>query len=121
MKKTILYFFVVLLVASAFGHLLKPEISDGFIPEFFPKQVIQILAFIVELTLGIGLLIPQLRILSAWTTFILMCLFLPVHFFDLLKDKPVIGNHTIATIRLFFQGVLIFGAWKMTRQKMNIR
>jgi uncharacterized membrane protein len=116
MKKVILYFFVFLLVAGSFGHLLKPEVSDGFIPAFLSKQIVHGLAFIVELSIGIGLLIPKFRHKASWAAFVLMCLFLPIHLFDLLQAKPIIGSHTVAGVRLAFQFVFIFLSWKLTEK-----
>lgn len=96
-------------------HLWKPEISDGFIPDFLPKNTIHIIAFVLEISLGIGILIPKFSYFVSRMILILMNLFLIIHIIDLFKKEPVIGNHTIATIRIVIQLLFIYLSWKLMK------
>ena len=116
MPKLILYFFAFILIVSGIGHLFYPKISDGFIPEFFlPRNVVQILAFVVELAIGVGLLIPALRGYAAWGVLVLMIGFLPLHVIDAFRATPIIGSPTAAVVRLVVQLLFIYLAWRLVQ------
>lgn len=114
MITTIRYFFALLFAVSAVGHLLKPSLSDGFIPEQLPRPTIQVLAFVVEILLAIALLVPKTQYLAAWGTFVLMIVFLPLHVIDAGRARPVIGTPVVAYVRIAVQFLFIYMAWRLT-------
>lgn len=109
------YFFTAIFLISGFGHLLAPRLTDGFLPDVLPKQTVQILAFVVEVAVGVGLLLPRFREPAAWATLVLMVLFLPLHAVDVLRDRPVIGSHTVAYVRVMVQLLFIYLAWRLVQ------
>ena len=65
------------MVFAAFGHILSPEFYAEMTPSFLPENISDILAFVVELAIRIGLFIPRFRSLSGLALMILMLIFLP--------------------------------------------
>ena len=114
MITAIRYFFALLFAVSAVGHLLKPALSDGFIPEQLPRPTIQVMAFVVEIFLAIALLVPKTQYLAAWGTFLLMIVFLPLHIIDAGRARPVIGTPVVAYVRVAVQFLFIYMAWRLT-------
>jgi uncharacterized membrane protein len=110
-QKGIGIFFGIILIASAIGHLVNPDFSSGFIPDFLPKTLVHVLTSIVEAVLGIGVFIPNYRKKALTGIFILMILFLPLHIQDVFREEPVVGSLTGALIRLPVQLLLILMAW----------
>jgi hypothetical protein len=45
-----------------------------------------------------------------------MIIFLPLHVWDVFRDKPAIGSHQIALIRLPIQFLLIFIGWFISKK-----
>lgn len=115
LQKITLYLLALLFVAGAYAHFANPAMSDGFIPEFLPKQGVHIFTGIVELVLGIGLLFPKTRIMAAWGIIGILSFFLILHIQDVFRDKPVIGNTTAALIRIPFQFLFMYFAWLQTK------
>lgn len=94
-------------------HFLNPDFYLPFVPSFLPSKMLIIYASgIVELILGVTLLLnKKYAKYSALGIFFLMILFLPIHIGDIFSEKPAIGDHTIALIRLPVQFVFIALSW----------
>ena len=108
-------FLAGLMMVSGIYHLYNPEFYVPIVPSWFPFPVaIVYLSGIVELLLGIVTLFLNQKYTKygLFGIFILMVIFLPLHLSDALKEQPVIGSHTVANVRLFFQFVLIWLSWK---------
>ena len=108
-------FLAGLMMVSGIYHLYNPEFYVPIVPSFMPFPLaIVYLSGIIELLLGIVTLFLNQKYTKygLFGIFILMVIFLPLHFSDALQDQPVIGSHTVANIRLFFQFVLIWLSWK---------
>jgi len=103
------------LIFGAYGHISSPEISNGFIPDIFPKPIVHVLAAILEASLGILTLIPKTRKLGLTGIFLLMIAFLPLHIIDLFRQAPIIGSRMAAIVRLAIQFLLIFLPWFANR------
>ncbi len=105
----------VLMLVSGVSHLWNPKFYLPIVPSFlpFPLAVVY-LSGMVELLLGVVTLFLNQKYTKygLFGIFVLMLVFLPLHFTDALRDQPVIGSSTVAYIRLFFQFVLIWLAWK---------
>ena len=92
-------------------HFIKPKIFNRFIPNFLPKLVVNYIAGLLEFTIGIGLLISQTNKQAALAMFILMWIFLPIHIWDVFREKPAIGSKKIAIIRVPLQFLLLYIAY----------
>ena len=92
-------------------HFIKPKFFNGFIPKPLPKLAVNYIAGFVELAIGVGLLINQTSKNAAVGFFVLMLIFLPLHIWDLTKDKPAIGSKKLAIIRISLQFILLYVAY----------
>ena len=92
-------------------HFLKPRFFNGFIPKPLPKLAVNYVAGFIEVAIGIGLLFNATAKNAAIGFFILMVVFLPLHVWDLFKEKPAIGSKKIAIIRLPIQFLLLYIAY----------
>lgn len=119
--KSITCFFAAVLLISSVGHIVSPELSTGFIPQFLPVTPVHIAAAIVECALAIGLVIPTTRKWAFLGFFLLMLIFLPLHVLDLFQDKPVIGSFPAAVVRVVIQIVLIGSAWWGWKKSEHLR
>jgi uncharacterized membrane protein len=105
------YLLALLFLAGAWAHIMKPEISDGFIPDLFNKTVVHTGAAIAELMAGVGMLIKKWRKHAAFMIILMLLVFLPLHVMDIFKEVPVIGSKTAAYIRVPVQLLFIGMAW----------
>jgi uncharacterized membrane protein len=96
---------------AGFMHLIKPRKFKQFTPPFLPLKGTNYIAGIVEFSLGLGLFFPQTVKEATMGVFILMLLFLPIHFWDLAKESPAIGSKKIAIIRIPLQFLLMYFAY----------
>ena len=92
-------------------HFLKPRFFNGFIPKPLPKLAVNYVAGFIEVVIGIGLLFNATAKNAAIGFFLLMVVFLPLHIWDLFKEKPAIGSKKIAIIRLPIQFLLLYIAY----------
>ena len=104
------------MIVGGINHFLKPVMYFPFIPDFLPKDATNYAAGILEVALGIGVFLPQFRHRAAQGIFLLMCIFLPLHIWDVFRDNPAIGNHTLALIRVPVQFLLIYWAWFISKK-----
>ena len=89
-------------------HFVKPKFFNGFIPSFLPKLTVNYIFGAIEVLLGIGLFFSLTVKNAAVGIFILMILFLPLHIWDLFKEKPAIGSKKLAIIRVPIQFLLMY-------------
>ena len=103
---------VVLSIFLIFGglqHFISPDYYIPFVPSFLPfTMAIIYLSGLFEVLFGIALFFKKLEIFGAWGILILMLLFLPIHIWDVISNKPAIGSYNAALIRLPIQFLLIF-------------
>lgn len=111
MKLIIIWFFAILLIAGGVNHIFNPKFYRYFIPEGWPKQLVNYVSGVVEIVLGVGVLFDATMHWSATGILVLMIIFLPLHVIDLFRARPAIGSKTLAIIRLPIQFLLIWGAW----------
>ena len=100
--------FGVFLCYTGFMHFKKPFFFNGFIPDFLPKLTVNYFFGVIEFILGFGLFFHQTTKNAALGIFILMTLFLPIHIWDVLKEKPAIGSKKLAMIRIPIQFLLMY-------------
>jgi uncharacterized membrane protein len=100
-----------LMTTAGIAHFAFTRKYLPIVPRWFPQRTgIVILSGLVELSAGIGLFFPQTRKEAALVVLVLMLGFLPLHTWDLFRDRPAIGPHWAAAIRLALQFVLIYWA-----------
>ena len=92
-------------------HFLNPEMYFAFIPGFLPKFEVVYLSGLLEIILGILIFYQPTRYIATFGVLILMIVFLPLHFVDMLKNQPAIGNKMLAYIRFPVQLILVCAAW----------
>lgn len=92
-------------------HYLKPGFFNHFIPDFFPKKVVNYIVGLIEFILGLGMFISTTINGASIGILILLILFLPIHFWDLTRERPAIGSKKSAIIRIIIQFVLIYGIY----------
>ncbi|MFY0603701.1 MAG: DoxX family protein [Flavobacteriaceae bacterium] len=92
-------------------HIVKPKFFKHFIPKPFPKKLVNYIAGVIELAFGIGLLIPEFVKESAAGIMVLLVLFLPIHIWDVTRERPAIGSKRIAIIRIPLQFLLFYFAY----------
>lgn len=107
-KRIIGIVLAIFLVLSGIGHFAAPELYFPMIPDFFPKDAVNVIVGVAELLLGIGVFIPKYRRKALLGICLLMVVFLPIHIWDALKETPAIGSKPIAMVRIGIQFVLIY-------------
>ena len=110
LKRTLTIMFGLVMIVTGIIHFIRPQPYFPFIPDFLPKQLINVLTGMIEVFLGIGVFIPQYRSWATLGILLLMIAFLPLHMMDVFKENPAIGSHKLALIRLPLQFVLIWWA-----------
>jgi uncharacterized membrane protein len=115
-KLGLTFLFGVFMILGGIGHFTTPAMYAGFIPDFLPADLVNIVAGIAELACGIGVFIPATRRWATLGILVMMLAFLPLHIWDVFRDDPAIGSHETALIRLPMQFVLIAWAWYIHRK-----
>ncbi|CAM1370220.1 Uncharacterized membrane protein [Tenacibaculum sediminilitoris] len=108
---TLRVLFGIFFAFAGIMHFIKPKTFNRFIPNFLPKLVVNYIAGFLELIIGVGLLINQTTTFAALAMFILMLVFLPIHIWDVFREKPAIGSKKIAIIRVPLQFLLLYIAY----------
>jgi uncharacterized membrane protein len=110
-KLILTFVFGAFMIFGGVNHFLKPEMYSPFMPDFLPREAINIVVGILEILLGIAAFIPQYRSMATLGILIMMLVFLPLHVIDIFREYPAVGTHKIALIRLPFQFLFILWAW----------
>ena len=112
LAKILTFFFAAIMLLGAYYPRGQSPISinPSSLPSF-PLNVANILSTIAEAAIGIALLVPSLRKWGALGFLLLMIAFLPLHTWDLFREKPAMGSQTAAIIRFVIQLVVIYGGW----------
>ena len=110
MKKALLYFFSILMISGGIFHILSPEFYAEMIPSFIPKSFANIAIAFVELAIGVAFF-TRFKAFAGLSFCILMIAFLPIHIWDLFKEKPAVGSTNIAIVRLLVQFLIIYTSW----------
>lgn len=114
---TFAFGFAAILILAGVNHFTNPQMYSFFVPDWMPLLLTNIFIGVIEVALGVGLLFKRYRKIAAFGVFILMFLFLPLHFVDVFKEHPAIGSKTVAIIRLPIQFLLIWCAWYIYKPK----
>lgn len=92
-------------------HFIKPIFFKDFIPKFLPKLFVNYFIGFIEFFLGVGLFMDKYIQFSAFCIIILLILLLPIHIWDVTKERPAIGSKKVAIVRIPFQFLLIYGIY----------
>lgn len=103
--------FGVFFMFAGIMHIIKPKIFKHFIPDIFPKKLVNYSIGLIEFGLGLGLFFLQTVKYAAIGIFILMVLFLPIHIWDVTKERPAIGSKKMAIVRIPLQFILMYCAY----------
>ncbi len=69
-----------MLVFTAIGHFVFTEGMSAMLPDFFPKKKeLVLITGLMEIALGVGLVLPQYKYVSAWMLIVFFVLLLPVN------------------------------------------
>ena len=106
----------VLMTGAGLAHFILTRGYLPIVPTFFPQRMgIIVVSGVVEFAAGIGLFFPGMRREAGLVVLILMVGFLPLHAWDLFRERPAIGPHWVTVIRFALQFLLIYWAWKVWR------
>ncbi len=105
------YVFAAIMILAGIIHLIKPAIYIVMVPAFLPVYSVIYISGVLEFGIGLGIFLPRFRSIAALLLFIMMGGYLPLHIWDVFREKPAIGSHELALVRLPIQFVLIIWAW----------
>jgi uncharacterized membrane protein len=113
-------------VLAGINHFYNPEFYLPLIPPFFSKgELINVLAGIAEILLGLGIGFRSTRVRAAWGVLILLLLFIPSHIYFIQMGSCIQEGlcvpKWIGWVRLLIiHPLLIFWAYWITRNsKIN--
>ncbi len=79
-KKTNLRILSLFFIVAGINHFVMPAFYLPLIPPYFPQpEALNVLAGLIEILLGIGLLFPKTRWYAGWGIAALMIAFIPSH------------------------------------------
>jgi uncharacterized membrane protein len=119
-KRVLLVLMGAFYVFSGTMHFLRPDAYLPMMPAYLPAHAALIFwSGVAEVACGLGVLVPQTRVLAAWGTIALLVAIFPANLHVALHDVPLFGATEGAGVwnwvRLPFQLVLIAWAWWYTR------
>jgi len=115
-EKVLTMALAIMMTTAGLAHFMLTRKYLPIVPPFLPQRIaIVLVSGAIELAVGIGLFIPAVRKESALIVLILMIGFLPLHTWDLFRDRPAIRPHWLAVIRFALQFVLIYWSWYVWR------
>jgi uncharacterized membrane protein len=119
-KRVALVVLGVVMIVAGVNHFASPDFYLPMMPPYLPAHLeLVYLSGLAEVALGVGVLIPRTRRLSAWGLIALFVAVFPANLHMALHDIPLRGAEQGAGIwnwvRLPFQAVFIAWAWWFTR------
>lgn len=103
--------FGLFMILAGIAHFATPTVFYGLIPDFLPKELVNMAAGVVEIAVGVSVFIPATRQFGTLMILLMMLAFLPLHVLDVFKETPAVGSFATALVRLPLQFVLIYWAW----------
>lgn len=80
MKKLLRYLLTLFFIVAGVNHFINPQFYLPLIPPYFPfPEAINVVAGIVEILFGFGLLLEKTRKAAAWGIVLLLVAFIPSH------------------------------------------
>lgn len=111
----------LLYVAAGINHFRKPETYYKIIPPYMGNlEYINVAAGIIELILGLLLLFKATRTLAAYAIILMLLAFIPAHIYMFSQPFCIADNCNLDWVLwlrlLMFQPLLIYWAWRVSRQ-----
>ncbi len=115
---TLLVLFAAFFIYAGVSHFRKAWFFEKIVPPYLKKwkKPINIISGVAEIIGGIGLLIPQTRVMAAWGIFALLIAVFPSNIYMYTsKGAGMKINQNFLLIRLPLQLVLLAWAFYYTR------
>lgn len=127
-KRPLLYLMGPAYVVAGVLHFLVPELYVQIVPPVFPAPLLLVyLSGVAEITVGVGLVIPETQRYAAWATVALLVAVFPANVYMathgvVIEGMPGGGDPSgvVRWGRLPLQGVLILLAFWYTRPSTEI-
>jgi uncharacterized membrane protein len=100
---------------AGIGHFIKTEEMATMLPPWVPGRIT--LVYVtgeIEIVAGVTVLIPRLRLLTAWGLVLMLMLFLPVNFYTAVNHIGMGGHQwgpAYLLIRVPLQAILVTWIW----------
>ncbi len=121
-KRRLLWPMSALYLLTGFTHLLNPAPFVAIVPPGLPApEWLNLISGLAEITLGVFVLEPRVRVLAAWGLIALLVAVYPANVYVALQNvglpsgEPGTGNAIANYARLPFQALFIAWAWWYTR------
>ena len=115
MNNLSLYIQALVYVVAGLNHFINPKMYLAIMPPYVPAHQLMVnLSGIAEVVLGLGLLFPATRSLSAWGLILLLIAIFPANVYMATADRFHDISGLIRWGRLPLQGVLIWWAYRYT-------
>lgn len=115
MRNLGLYIQAFAYIAAGLNHFISPKMYLAIMPPYLPAHSLLVsLSGIAEVVLGIGLLFPATRSLSAWGLVLLLIAVFPANLYMATSNRFRSFPAWLRWARLPLQGVLIWWAYQYT-------
>ena len=110
-----LYIMAAFYFYAGVSHFRNPKFFLKITPPWVPRpELVNIIVGVAEILIGIGLIVPATRSISAWATIALLVAVFPANLYHHQKARAK-GKHVIPTlIRLPIQLLLLWWAYSYT-------
>ena len=110
-----LYLQAFIYIAAGLNHFINPKGYLAIMPPYIPAHNLMVmLSGIAEIILGIGLLFPATRSLSAWGIMLLLIAVFPANIYMATSNRFRKFPAWLRWARLPLQGILIWWAYRYT-------
>lgn len=115
MNNVLLYIQALVYIVAGINHFINPKTYLAIMPPYIPAHnLMVVLSGVAEVVLGIGLLVPATRSLSAWGIIVLLVAVFPANIYMATSDRFLDFPAWLRWGRLPLQGVLLWWAYKYT-------
>ncbi|UHG90689.1 DoxX family protein [Spirosoma oryzicola] len=115
MNNLSLYIQAFVYIAAGINHFISPKMYLSIMPPYIPAHnLMVVLSGIAEVILGVGLLFPATRSLSAWGLILLLIAVFPANLYMATSSRFRKFPAWLRWARLPLQGVLIWWAYQYT-------
>ncbi|GAB3503253.1 DoxX family protein [Spirosoma knui] len=110
-----LYLQAIVYIAAGVNHFLNPKMYLAIMPPYVPAHGLMVtLSGIAEVVLGVGLLFPATRSISAWGLILVLIAVFPANLYMATSSRFRKFPAWLRWARLPLQGVLIWWAYQYT-------
>ena len=110
-----LYIQAFIYIAAGFNHFINPKSYLSIMPPYVPAHSLMVmLSGVAEIGLGIGLLFPATRVISAWGLILLLVAIFPANVYMATSIRFQKFPSWLRWARLPLQGALVWWAYQYT-------